>query len=90
MKCESLMPRRAASAFILATKPCCEPPTVSATAMARSFADLTSIIFIALSSVSFWPGLKYIFAGGCAAASFDMTTGVSSLIWPDWIARKVT
>ena len=42
---------RAASAFIMSMKAASLPPTASATATATSLADLTSIIFSALSSV---------------------------------------
>ncbi|MNV78679.1 hypothetical protein D3C71_1721830 [compost metagenome] len=56
-KCDDVMPMRRGSEFIRSMKAGSEPPTVSAIATATSFADFTSIIFSALSSVIAWPGL---------------------------------
>ncbi len=89
MKCEEVMPIRRASAFICSMKAASDPPTVSLIATATSFADLTSRIFSALSSVSACPGLKYILLAGSAAAFLDITTGESSVSRPDLMARKV-
>ena len=62
------MPRLRASAFIRSTNPALLPPTVSAIAMAISFADLTTIIFMALSRVIVVPTGKPIFDGGSLSA----------------------
>ena len=56
-KCVPVMPRRAASAFIRATKSFSVPPTFSATAVAMSLADFTTSIFNALSRVTTWSRL---------------------------------
>ena len=70
------MPSRAASAFIMSTKPCSEPPTVSAIATAISLADFTSIIFSALSSVMLLAGLEvHLARQAAAAACLLITTG---------------
>ena len=82
------MPRRRASAFIMATKPASLPPTVSAIAMAMSFAERTIIIFSALSTVIAVPTLKPIFEGGSASALADTTTGDVSLSRPALSALK--
>jgi hypothetical protein len=49
------MPRRADSAFIRSAKLDCEPAMLSPIAAATSLADLTMMIFSALSSVSSEP-----------------------------------
>ena len=62
--CRAAAPRRSSARRRLLPM----PPTFSPTAMAMSLADLTSIIFSALSSVITEPGLKPILLGGSAAA----------------------
>ncbi|MNY15635.1 hypothetical protein D3C86_1488590 [compost metagenome] len=82
------MPSRCACAFICATKLSLVPPMVSAIATAMSLADLMSSSFKALSIVSFWPGLKYIFEAGWSAAFLLITTSVCGLILPAFICEK--
>ena len=55
-----------------------------------SFADLTIIIFSALSTVSCVPGRNPIFDGDCEAAVGDTVTSVSSVILPSLTAFSVT
>src|ERR1700745_2052594 len=84
------MTRRFAFSFISARKPSTEPPTPSASTTAMSFADFTSIILSALSTVTCVPGLKPIFEGDCADASGDTVNSVSSVILPSLTAFNVT
>ena len=67
----------------MSTKCCSDPPTLSAIAMATSLADFVMMILIAESSVIVAPGFRYIFAGGCETACFDIVTGLSSVSLPD-------
>ena len=90
MKRVDVIPRRAASAFIITMNSSSVPPTVSAMATATSFADLTKSSLRALSSVSFEPGLKYILLAGWSAALLLMTTSESSDSSPDRNALKAT
>jgi hypothetical protein len=55
-----------------------------------SLADFTSIIFSALSTVSWVPGLKPIFDGDCEAATGETVTSVSSEMRPSLTAFSVT
>ena len=84
------MPSRFASAFIRTANASSDPPTFSPTAMAMSLADLTSIIFSALSSVITEPGLKPILLGGSAAECLVTLMGESSASSPAATARNVT
>ena len=65
-----------------AEKPSIEPPTPSASTTAMSFADFTSIIFSALSTVTCVPDRKPIFEGDCEAAIGDTVNSVSSVMRP--------
>ena len=89
-KCEPVMPSLAASAFMRSANAACEPPIFSATVMAMSLADFTSIISSAVSSRITVPGLSPIFDGGSAAACLVILIGESSATSPAWMARKAT
>ena len=76
--------------LIIAEKPSIEPPTPSASTTAMSFADLTIIIFSALSTVSCVPGRNPIFEGDWEAAVGDTVSSVSSVSLPSLTAFSVT
>ena len=63
-------------------------PSASTTAM--SLADFTSIIFSALSTVTWVPGRKPILDGDCAAATGDTVSRESSEMRPSLTALSVT
>jgi hypothetical protein len=88
LKWVEAMPRRAASAFISFRKFASLPPTVSASATAMSLADLTMIIFSALSTLRTVPTLKPIFDGGWLSAFCETLTAEVSLSWPDRSAGR--
>ena len=83
------MPSRRALAFIMSAKPSIEPPTPSAITTAMSLADFTSIIFSALSIVTWVPTLRPIWVGGIAAALRDTVSSVFMLTRPSLMARSV-
>ncbi len=84
------MPSRCAVLFISAENPSTDPPTPSASTTAMSFADLTIIIFSALSTVTCVPERNPIFDGACAAAAGDTVRTVSSVNRPSFTAFSVT
>ncbi len=84
------MPSRAASRFIIATKPSSLPPTVSAIAIAMSFAERTIIIFSASSRAMRVPARKPILLGGSPSAWAETITSVSGFSVPSRSALKVT
>ncbi|MFK4619833.1 hypothetical protein ABIF50_003110 [Bradyrhizobium diazoefficiens] len=84
------MPSFLAVSFIMTEKPSIDPPTPSASTTAMSFADLTIIIFRALSTVSCVPGRNPIFDGDCEAAVGDTVSSVSSVSLPSFTAFNVT
>ena len=55
-----------------------------------SLADFTSIIFSALSTVTWVPGRKPILDGDCEAATGDTVNSVSSVMRPSLTAFSVT
>ena len=55
-----------------------------------SLADFTSIIFSALSTVTWVPGLKPILDGDCEAAVGETVSSVSSEMRPSLTALSVT
>jgi hypothetical protein len=63
-------------------------PSASTTAM--SLADFTSIIFSALSTVTWVPGRRPIFEGDCDDAVGDTVSSVSSETRPSLTAFSVT
>ena len=83
------MPSFCAFWFISAEKPSIEPPTPSASTTAMSLADFTSIIFSALSTVTWVPGRNPIFEGDCEAATGDTVNSVSSVMRPSLTAFSV-
>ncbi len=67
-KCDCVMPSRCAVWFIWSAKFSIEPATPSASTTAMSFADFTSSILSALSTVNVVPVGKPILTGSCATA----------------------
>ncbi len=85
---DCVMPSLRELAFIMSAKPSIEPPTPSAIVTDTSFADLTMIIFSALSSVTSVPSLKPIFVGACATALRVTGSSVSSFRRPSRTAES--
>ncbi len=77
MKWLSRMPRLRASAFIMVAKASTLPATPSATTIAMSFADFTSSILSAFSSVTSCPGRTPILEGAAFEARTLTGIGVS-------------
>ncbi len=66
-----------------------EPPTPSASTTAMSFADFTSSILSALSTVMVVPTGNPILTGDCASALGETVSSLSSVIRPSFTARSV-
>ena len=85
-----VMPRRCEVAFISSANFSIDPSTPSASTTAMSFAECTSSIFSALSTVTWMPARNPIFDGDCATALGETVNTVSMVMRPSLTACSTT